>query len=527
MFSSKELISFVFSNENDTYYGDDLIKRDLNHYLWERLHAGFDAVYFLSAGDGTFSIRSYGDLRCNTYTPGKKKLLSIFSGSTEQSEQGSWIQKQLRAKSGETAAFVCPLEDFCTVLSDSRWDESLEAMAEDPKRTGIFVLTASATAERTSRLLLESPVFDKLHETAVTDLRGCALRDLYGSLKKRKWDNCLFLNSFSWERIRGLLLHLVMEDADRYTACANLDSMTEYLYALFHDPQFADTQPLFHSDFPADYLMYARVYEQLQSLRSWQVLENQSAAFARQDQRPRRKDGSGVPVLRDRNSYAGRCMKIRLPGWLLRDEAAAPRASELLQSIRDQVSVPKNRLENGELAAAAEELLNQLDAVHDGDGDTFCQVLSALKFCVSHVYADPQAEETAGILEVIRKQKQAVDICGMYFAVQRDLKLYQAHPVQGSLQSVTLQQMRAKLETLEKIRIRYIDLIHSMEIALTMPASAANIQGMLEELEQEIGTLRREVPAAQELPEYADEDEDEDDIDEFDPAIYSFIPPGC
>ena len=58
MFSSKELLHLVFADETDTYYGDDLLKLELNQYLWLKLHESYQTVYFLGAAGKTFTIKT-------------------------------------------------------------------------------------------------------------------------------------------------------------------------------------------------------------------------------------------------------------------------------------------------------------------------------------------------------------------------------------------------------------------------------------------------------------------------------------
>lgn len=535
MFSSKELISFVFANENDTYYGDDLLKLDLNQYLWERLHGSYEAVYFLSAEENTFHIRSYGDQCCKEYVPAKKKLFSL-GGKTEQREQGNWILQQLRRKSGEAAAFVCPLEDFCAVLSDSRWDAVLEDMAGEKNRTGIFVLTASTTAEKTSALLLESPVFEKLRETAVTDLRAGALRELYSTLKKRKWDNCMFLNIFTWERIRALLMHLVMAYPDRCESCAQLDSLADYLYAYLRDPAIAGEERLLPEDMPAGYLMYETLYEQLEKEYIWRKLLKQSACYAGGACRDRwENSGTEVPVLRDRNSYAGRCMKIHVPKWAREDEAAGPKIRQKLNSICCQVSAPKNRPENQAIITAAEDLLSQIDAVHACDTDTYVRVLQALEFCVCQVYLAVEDEKTESVLTIIKKQQEAIRFSGDCFILRRELELNRSYSIGGKLQSMALQRMESRLYTTEQIIRKHDDLIVAMEMELKMPAGTGNIAEQLAELERAIENLQHQetIPEPESEPEVvltpADipDPEPEPEPEDFPltPDLYSIKPP--
>lgn len=535
MFSSKDLISFVFANENDTYYGDDLLKRDLNQYLWERLHGNYEAVYFLSAEGSSFRVRSFGDRGCSTYTPGKKTLFGFLGGSSEQSEQGEWIQRQLRAKSDATAAFVCSLDDFCAVLSDPRWHPVLAEIAEEKKRTGIFVLTASATAEKSANLLLTSPVFEKLREAAVMDLRGGAPRELYSTLKKRKWDNCIFLNTFTWERIHALLLHLAMEYPDRCESCERLDLLTDYLYAYLRDPELASTERLLPEVPLAGYLMYAELFDWLKNERHWKKFENAADIFAQND--PNRMDlesgSTHIAVLRDPNAYAGRCLKIKLPKWLKHDPEAEEQALGLLHGIHSEVTSPKNRMENQQMVAIAQNLLNDLDAVRDGDSDSYHWVLGALKFCVSHIYAPDEQEKTARILEILQKKQDAIGVFGQAFGLKHNLMLMQGISAEGKLKNVQLQQLKAELYALDQLKTRYADLISAMELGLEMPAKADNISQILDDLDRQINSFKQTLDAVPEkisavvsVPEPEPELEPETEMELIiTDDMYNFIPP--
>lgn len=477
MFSSKELISFVFANENDTYYGDDLFKRDINQHLWKRLHENYQAVYFLSAKDDSFRVRSYGDLHCSEYTPKKKKMFGLLSGNSEQSELGGWIQKQLRAKPDSAAAFVCSLDDFCSVLSDPEWDTVLEEIAEEKKRTGIFVLTASATAEKSANLLLTSPVFEKLHETAVTDLRDGALRDLYSTLKRRKGDNCVFLNSFTWEQIYGLLLHLVTEYPDRYESCEQLEKMSDYLYTYLHSPDFACKQKLFPEETVISALMYEELYAWLKDERNWGKFEPKAI----KECSPVVLPSSDIAVLRDPNSYAGRCLKIKLPQWLEKDNTAHKQAQTALDDICTEASVPKSRAENSEITAFAEKLLGQLDTVAPGDSESYNFMLSALKFCVDNVYS----EKTDCIIDLLQKKQEAINIFNQHFVLQQNIVITQLSSGEATLQSTRLQQSKAQLYAIEKIKNRYIDLINAMEWDLKTSANTESLSKAWENLKAE------------------------------------------
>ena len=92
MFSPTELISLVFANKDDLYFGDDLLKLNLNQHLWKELHKTYQTVYFLSAAEKAFTVRTFGDIHGTPYTP----KYSLFS--SEQSKFSGWLMRQLRVK---------------------------------------------------------------------------------------------------------------------------------------------------------------------------------------------------------------------------------------------------------------------------------------------------------------------------------------------------------------------------------------------------------------------------------------------
>ena len=91
MFSSSDLISFVFANENDTYYRDDLLKLNQDQQLWHLLHESFDTVYFLRNTENQLQVYSFGDSKGGPCPVFKDK---IFTSAEEQ--LGNWMLRQLR-----------------------------------------------------------------------------------------------------------------------------------------------------------------------------------------------------------------------------------------------------------------------------------------------------------------------------------------------------------------------------------------------------------------------------------------------
>ena len=150
MFSSNDLVHLVFADETDTYYCGDLLKLDLHQYLWRKLHETYPAVYFLSLSEGALSVKTYGDLKCKAYEPGRK-FWKLMGFESEMGELGKWIHKQLTSKRSEPAAFVCSLEDFCKASKDPDWANALYDIAGERHRAGTFVLTVPVSVERRQR----------------------------------------------------------------------------------------------------------------------------------------------------------------------------------------------------------------------------------------------------------------------------------------------------------------------------------------------------------------------------------------
>lgn len=530
MFSPKELISFVFANENETYYCEDLLELDLNQYLWKTLHNQYETVYFLSASGNSFQIHTYGDLTAVKPDISGKPRLFGFIGSSEQEKLESWMLKQLRARPDRAVAFVCSMEDFCRVLSHDQWKDFLAALSAETKRSGIFVLTAPPTAEETRDLLLSSPVFERLRETAVTDLRGGELRDLYGPLRRSKWDSCLFLNSFTRERVQGLLLNIAMRHTDRMVGMQKLEQMTDYLMAYLNDPELHRQEPLLSRNIPTEYYSYRELYDQLSESDTWSRLKLQSSQYAQSAQGMRsRSVRCETPVLRDRKCYAGKCRMLQLPQWARKKDTESLRLGKLLESIHSEVAVPKNRKENPKIVAAAEYFLCQFDILLPDDVETCRELLRAVEFCVQRVYATDS--ECARILDVVDKLREGIKISANCFTMQRDLQISTLHGSSGELFNHHLNQMKNKLKGMESIRKQYSDLINASILELNMPQTASKTMELLEEVAQKLQHYEESEsaepePAVEEKTEAPVSHEDifGDDF-HFRTEDYGYIPP--
>ena len=493
MFSATEPISFVFANEHDVYYGPDLLKRNLNQQLWTMLHHTYKAVYFLTASEGTFEVRTFGDVAASPYQEEQvgmaAKLWKILMEETERDRFEKWILRQLCRPSGDGVAFVCSLEDFCQVMSQEEWQPALEQIGKETRRTGIFVLTAPATVERSRELLLHSPVFEWLGAKEVTDLRSGGLRELYGSIKHRKWDTCLFLNAFTSEQMRSMLIHILMEHPERCMDLQTLTELSEYLTAYLCDPSAQREMPLAELGVPMSYLSYRELYELLQTESVWnRLMEQQNSCQLR----PVKNTCMDAPILWDRNSYAGHCMMIKLPHWISQNHQARDQAMQTLKRIWREISVPKNRMENPQLAEAVDGFITQLDTVSYNDLDTYQQILSALEFCVRWVYTQPEDPKMKRIGEILEKFHSSIHLSQQCFHMSQNLELFRRQAAPGILQKKRMEQVSQQLQILTDFRHQYVDLVRASVLELTMPASSHSIMEDLSQLEQQIEHYKQE-----------------------------------
>ena len=523
MFSPTELISLVFANEDDIYYGDDLLKLNLNQYLWKELHKTYQTVYFLTAADKSFTVRTFGDVTGTPYVPRH----GLFS--SEQSKFSGWLLRQLRSKQQESAAFVCTLEDFCTVFAQPQWQETLQAIANDKKRSGGFILTASTTDETTSQLLLSSPVFQLLCDDGITGIRGGTVRSLYEGIQKSKWKSCFFLNAFTQERIQSLLLHIVMEFPDRCVSLQELSQMADYLTVYLRTPKLNRSQPIFPKSLPIHYLLYRDLYEQLKNEKIWKRLERHSVEYARITGRSQTHDWEGpeIPILRDPNCYAGKCLLLRLPKWMLSDRADADTAEQILSDIQRQAVSPRNRPENPSIIAEIQKFLQLLEIIHHGDVGSYLQVLDAIKFCMEWLYIEDNTEKFLKIMSIIKQMHDTLTVCEQCFKLSFNLQLQ--HPQEGDLlQTKTVSQLKEQLGICLGLRDRSLDLIRASVMGLSMPTGDTGIARQVEQLQEKIQQFGSQIPDTVPVPEptKSEPEPEEEDPSEFvlTREDYDFIP---
>ncbi|MCC8129609.1 MAG: hypothetical protein LIO51_06710 [Clostridiales bacterium] len=515
MFSSSELIHFVFANDSDIYCCGGLLQLGLEQYLWLRLHEQYQAVYFLHAGEQTFSIRTYGDVKSKPFET--SWWTQVLRGTTEAEEQGKWLVRQLKGRQGETAAFVCPLGEFCTLLSSDEWRETLEQLSGMERRTGIIVLTAPVTAEGSRGLLLTSPVFDRLRETAVTDARVGGERELYSSIQSKKPDSVVYLNEFTRERVRDLLLRLSFVEG-RYLSRQEADTAAAYLALYLNCSEIRQAKPLFGSGSLSWNFQYRELYDHLRKEDVWDCLLAQSRQVDQAGGLSAWLSKTGLSavsappgILWGKNSYADRCLRLTVPERLRPDDAAAKRISAMMREIRKTVRSPRNRLESPAMVREVERLLRELDGIQtNGYVGTYERMLYALQFCVRWVYVRPDSESEKGILQITEKLWEVIRLSREYERQRSYLAdVIRSQTGNSSLTDKTIEQSVDRVSAMKQVLDRYEDAVKASILRLTLGTDTGNIRGIVQRLEQELEAEKRKEKEREKEKKRRDEAEKE------------------
>ena len=461
MFQSKDLIHLVFADETDTYYGDDLLQLNLNQKLWMMLHkSGYSAVYYLRAAGESFAVRSFGDAQAATYTgfESMSKFKKLFSDGDAKDHFTDWFCRQMKEK----AAFVCSLEDFCSVYHDEWTDpfDRLKALSGDWKRKGILVLTVPDTIERSKPLLLHSRIFELLNDTAVLSTRGGEARNLYRVLRNAKGDACVFLNTFSRETIRSILLQASMRRGRALTP-EQSRAAEKYLYLYLRDEQLQQNLSLLERNKPACELQFRELYTSLtEDDRVWDRLLRRCQSLPQTDP----EAVEPLPLTRDKNSVAARCIRLQLPKWAAVDEENR----QALRRVQQNLRAPKNLDENAAVCAGLARLCGRLEGMENGDTGTCRRLMTALTFCERWLYAEPGSETEQRVLENLTALERNVDLSAQYFRQYSELKRQLSGGVTGRTTQKVLERLAAQVGALEKFLQQHDDVVGASILNLSI-----------------------------------------------------------
>lgn len=519
MFSPDQFVHLVFADENDTYYGEDLLKLELNQYLWFQLHKEeYGRVYFLRYERGQLTLYTYGDETAQGFVP-ENKLIQIFKSRVDQF--GGWMLQQLKAKREERTAFVCSLGDFCKATEGEGWRNVLEKMAKMERRTGILVLSAPVEDERARPLLLQSNVFEALGEKGLMHLREDTLRPMYESLDNLK--PAVFLGKYKKSRIRAALLHSMLDGDEIYADDGQLDHMALYLSQYLNNPELRRRCPLLDIQMTGGRPRYQELYRWFLDrdtfarlkevaehaflnggLRSY--LEQQGCAYVEEKDRP-------VFITRDRNGFAGRCLKLLPPKGF-----ESPEICKLLEDIRLELLSPKNRKDNPKIAESVDKLLTKLGGVQSlGDAATYKRVLWAIRFCVQWLHVPENSIQEESVCSLCESMKIVIDCSSKCFQMEKQL---------GNLQmgnnSLAFHQRQALEYTFaaEKQQLQKLEQLVEENVAQLVVTDAAHgleevarrLQSQMEQCEAPEEDKPQPQPQPEPVVEVAPVDQEEEDL---------------
>lgn len=491
MFSSNEFVQLVFANADDCYYGEDLLKLDLEQYLWRKLHENgrYSAVYFLKAEEKGFSVTGFGDQKARPFQPEKKtvakKFAAFFSDETEN-EMGEWMLRQLKGRRDSAAAFVCSLKDFCRVASKPEWKGILQRMSEEHGRTGILVLTAPPRGEENARLLLESPVFELLQDRAILDARCLTPRELYGEIQKHKGEEaCAFLNVFSSEHLRGPVLQAMLAGKERFLQEKELKQAVTYLVRYLNSARMQREDALFEQTMPGVYLRFRDLYDRLLQDRVWNRLIGKSQEAAATQNAGKVK---AIPILRSENSSAGRCIhKLFVQGLQLRNDA---QEAMLLDEVIQKLMVPTNRPENPQIAERMEHLSLRFTQIDPEDNECLKRILGAVRTCNVHLHTEQHSDEEQMLVKLSECLDNYTEVSSECRQMEERLKyLRKADSV---LERKEMTMLEGKLEVIQSMRQSYQEIIDGFDSSLSIAAYSAKYDGQMQKLEERLSTFRKE-----------------------------------
>ena len=435
MFSPNACVQFVFANKNDTFYGFESLALDLDRFLWLKLMSqGYSNVFFVERTEDSFCVSAFGDRTSPIIAPEKPKLFQRFKGAKAKGDAlCSWILKELFAKDPNRAAIVFSLKDFCEYFSQESRKEFLTKLASQEKRTGILVLTASAEAEGSKRYFLNAPAFEYLGERSILRLRTAKLCDMYAVMFREMPERMLYLNVFTAERIHCILSRVLLEEPGRAAELRLRKSMEAYLLQWMNNPSLRGTAKKRDGQLPSPDVLFRDLYLWLKKNENWNLL----AAKAMQVEAAGgvrsyleelgcecvEDPVNAVGIRRSSDSYAGRCLQLRLKSQTNAENGEREKIVGLLETIRAKVLSPRNREENARIREMIELFLSELPAADDcGDAGTVRRLLFSVDFCIDRIHAEQDSSEEAAILAVVGQLKNYIDCSLLYDSRRRNLE---------------------------------------------------------------------------------------------------------
>lgn len=498
MFSSNELLQFVFGDEMDTYYCRGAISLDFKQYLWLKLHeSGYKRILFLEmSGDilqiKTFSEKDFQKIGGKTLM---KKFKSLLLG--KKNDIIYWIMNQLGEKQTERTAVVCSLQDFCTYFSSGEYKDSLHDLAVMGKRTGTMVLTVPVEVECSREYFLGSPVFEYLHDNGIVNIRTAANCDMYATMFHYNPDRMIFLSTYTAERIHNIFDRIFLEEPQRFLELSVRKEMEDFIFQWMNNKEFRDLTTA-RERYPSHELLFKELFRWLKKSDNW----NRLAAKAMQVSQTGGMAGylrnmkctpvydfeNAVSLRRKPGSYADRCMRLHLNLSKYNNSKEYERMNELVESIHTRVKSSLNHTDN---TLIKDEILRFLDrlitADRDGDEGTVRRILDSIDFCAAWIWVEKQSQIESDVLTIVKQLKEYVDCSDAYGLRLRSLEIAKKSSLSGNHKLTVYAVKQQEIEIVNALRVLnvYEDVIQASILNLAS-ATTATISEIAKSLPEEI-----------------------------------------
>ncbi len=500
MFSPDARLHYVFANKNDTFYCFDSLAPDFERFLWLKLRSqGYAHVYFVECGEDSICVGTFGDGQPLRVVPEKRGLLQkLRSTKAKGDDLCDWILKQLWAKDQDRSAIVFPLKDFCDYFSADARKGFLAKLVSQEKRTGILVLTAPPEAEGSKRYFLNAPVFAQLGEKTIAALSTAKPCDMYSVMYRSMPDRMLFLNLFTAERIRCILARIFLEEPERARDLDRRDVMEAYLLQWMNNPALRDLSKKRQDQLPQPDGLFRDLYTWLKRNENWTLLVAKAMQVSASGgiRNYLGELGCGyvedpvntVGIRRAADSYAGRCLRIRLKTATNAEGGEREKIAGLLDEIRRKVLSPRNREENARVGEMIEMFLSELPAADDGgDAGTVRRLLYSVSCCLDWIDVKQDSSEEGAILSVIGQLKNYVGCSALYDTHRRNLAYNRRDLLSGGskLTELAMRQLEEQEAAARHMLETYEDAVQASVVKLAA-APLSSFTALAKSLSEEI-----------------------------------------
>ena len=264
---SDKKIRIVFAAEDDRYYTDSLLKLDLNQYLWMSLRKYYDDVWFVS-------VNKRGDINVKCF----ENNVSVVK---KQSSPSKWFIEQ--ASRDRKQAFVVKKDSFKALFEQrSFWGETSFIDISKFQNIMVIVVVPTKISELKDLLFEDYPLIP----FNIKNIKSLENKAMIVELSDRYRESCLFLQTFTEECVRNMLLYIMFGDKKKMDSLVLIEYMTVYLTQYMNNKamQWKFDLSLFDSTRSRQFPLHNEIEEKLKDDTIWRKLEKYAKSLYDLDQ---------------------------------------------------------------------------------------------------------------------------------------------------------------------------------------------------------------------------------------------------